>query len=107
MKQNLLALGLGFFVSDVISGGILCRDRLIYQYQPKQPILSASVSIVKTLLYSLRIQTTSATNHNEPTQDSYLATLVVRFHKQAEKINHGACVRRRSQNKGIIINQIN
>jgi len=31
----------------------------------------------------------------------------VQFHKQADKMNHGARVGRRSQNKSIIINQIN
>jgi len=31
----------------------------------------------------------------------------VRFHKQAHKMNHGACVGRRSQEKSIIFNQIN
>jgi len=31
----------------------------------------------------------------------------VRFHNQADKMNNGACVTRRSQNKSIIINQIN
>jgi len=31
----------------------------------------------------------------------------VHFRKQADKMNHGAPVSRRSRNKGIIINQIN
>jgi len=31
----------------------------------------------------------------------------VRFHKQADKMNNGARVDRRSQNKSIIINEIN
>ena len=38
----------------------------IYQYQPKQPILLALVSVEK-------MQTTCTRKHNEPSQDSYLA----------------------------------
>jgi len=73
---------------------------LIYWYRPKRTILSASAGVDKTLLYSSHIQTPCARKHNEPSQDSYLtATLQVRFHKKADKMNHGAHV--------IIINQIN
>ena len=45
----------------------------IYWYQPKRPILSASVVVDKTMLYSSRIQTTCARKHNKPSQNSYLA----------------------------------
>ena len=45
----------------------------IYRYWPKRPILSPSVGVDKTLLYSSRIQTTSVRKHNDPSQDSYLA----------------------------------
>jgi len=73
-------------------------DRPIYW-----PILSASVGVDKRLLYSLCIQTTCAREHNEASQDSYLAAgLAVAFHKQSDKINHGACVGRHSRNKNII-----
>jgi len=48
----------------------------IYHYQPKRPILLASVGVDKTLLYSSRIQTICARKHNEASQDNYLtATL--------------------------------
>jgi len=45
----------------------------MYRYRPKRPILSASVGVDETLLYSSRIQTTCARKHNKPSQDSYLA----------------------------------
>jgi len=64
---------------------VMIRDRLIYrgdiwvlpiyQYQPKQPILSASVSVDKMLLYSSCMQTTCTRKHNEPSQDSYLVAM--------------------------------
>ena len=48
----------------------------IYLYRPKRPILSASVGVDKTLLYSSHIQTICARKHNEVSQDDYLtATL--------------------------------
>jgi len=49
----------------------------IYWYRPKRPILSASVGVDKTLLYSSRIQTICARkHHNDASQDNYLtATL--------------------------------
>ena len=46
-----------------------------YRYRPKRPILSASVRVDKTLLYSTRIQTICARKHNEASLDSYLSTL--------------------------------
>jgi len=49
-------------------------DISIYRYRPKRPILSASVGVDKTLLYSSRIQTTCARKHNEASRDSYLTT---------------------------------
>jgi len=80
----------------------------IYRYQPKRPILSASVGVTKTLIYSSRIQTTCARKQNEPSQDSTLQQRQqVRFPKQADKMNHEVRVGRRSRNKSIIINQIN
>jgi len=45
---------------------------LIYRYQPKWPILSASVGIDKALLYSSLKQTTCARKHNKASQDSIL-----------------------------------
>jgi len=36
-------------------------------------LVSASVGVDKTLLYSPQIHTTCARKHNEPSQDSYLA----------------------------------
>jgi len=45
----------------------------MYWYRPKRPILSASVGVDETLLYSLRIQTTCARYQNELSQDSCLA----------------------------------
>jgi len=50
------------------------------------------------------MQTTCARKQSEKSQDSYLtATLAdVRIHKQADKINHGACVGRHNRNKSII-----
>jgi len=63
---------------------------------------------VKTLLYSLHIQTTCVRKHNKPSQDSYLAaTLAGAFNKQADKMNPEACMSHCSRNKSIIINQIN
>jgi len=89
----------------------MTRDRPIYRidiwilpihrYQPKRPIVSASVGVDKTLLYSSSMQTTCSRKHNEPSQDRLEAPL---FHKQADKMNHGACIDRRSRNKTIIIN---
>jgi len=49
---------------------------LIYRYRPKRPILSASIGVDKTLLYSTRIQTTCARKHSEPSLDSYLTTML-------------------------------
>ena len=46
----------------------------IYRYRPKRPILSPSIGVDKTLLYSSHIQTTCARKHNEASQDSYLTT---------------------------------
>jgi len=46
----------------------------IYWYRPKRPILSASIGVDKTLLYSSRIQTTYARRHNEASGNSYLTT---------------------------------
>jgi len=93
---------------------MFCRDQPIYQpsadiwvlqiyrYQPKRPILSASVGADKTLLYSSGIQTICTWKHNEASQDNYLtATLAGVVHKQADK-NHGARFGRRSRNKSII-----
>jgi len=81
---------------------------MIYRYRPKLLILSASVGVDKTLLYSSHIQTTCTRKHNEPSQDSYLsATLAGAFHKQADKLNHEERVGHHSRNKSIIINQIN
>jgi len=67
------------------------------------------VSVDKMLLYSLRIQTTCASKHYEPSQDSYLTAMLAGelSFKQADKMNHEACVNRHSRNKSIIINQIN
>jgi len=48
----------------------------IYQYQPKQLILSALVGVDKTLLYSSCIQTTCTRKHNEASQDSYFAAML-------------------------------
>jgi len=42
----------------------------------KQPILTASVGVDKTLLYSLRIQTTCSRKHKESSQDSYLPAML-------------------------------
>ena len=42
-------------------------------YRPKRLILSATVGVDKTLLYSSRMQTTCARKHNEASLDSYLA----------------------------------
>jgi len=53
------------------------------------------------------MQTTCSRNHNKASQDSYLAAKQVRFHKQEDKMNHGARVGRYNRNKGIILNQIN
>jgi len=47
---------------------------LIYWYRPKQLILSSSVGVDKTLLYSSCIQTACARKHNKPSQDSDIAT---------------------------------
>jgi len=41
----------------------------IYWYQPKWPLLSASVGVDKT-------QITCARKHNEPRRDSYLAAML-------------------------------
>jgi len=48
----------------------------IYRYRPNWPILSASVGVDKTLLYSSRMQTTCARTHKESSQDSYLAAML-------------------------------
>jgi len=45
-------------------------------YRPRRPILSASVGVGETLLYSSRIQTTCLRKHNKPSQWSYLAATV-------------------------------
>jgi len=44
------------------------------RYQPRRPILSASIGVSKTLVYSSRIQTTCTRKHNEASQGSYLTT---------------------------------
>jgi len=44
----------------------------IYLYRPRRLILSASVGVDKTLLYSSRIHTICARKDNEACQDSYL-----------------------------------
>jgi len=54
----------------------IIRDRPIYQYRLKRPKKTASVGVDKTLLYTSRMQTICARKHNEPSQDSYLATTV-------------------------------
>jgi len=70
------------YMAETMSSCSLEMVLPIYQYSPKQPILSASVSVDKTLLYSSRIQTTCARKHNEASQDSYLAKTFLVFWKK-------------------------
>ena len=75
----------------------------IYRYRPKYPILSTSVAVDKTLLYSSHIQTTCAREHNQASQQlSDSSAGRCGFYKPTGKINHGACVCHRSRNKRII-----
>jgi len=48
----------------------------VYWYWPTRPILSASVGVDKTLLYSSCTKTTCSRKHNKPSQDSYLAAML-------------------------------
>jgi len=100
------------------------RDRLIYRYRPKRPIISTSIGIDKTLLYQGLLENTvhlggpgyiphasGQLAQESTTKQVKTVTLQqrwqVRFHKQADKMNHGARIDRRRRNKSIIINQIN
>jgi len=72
-------------------------------YRPKRLILSASIGVDKTLLYSSRIQTTWARKHNEASQDSYLTTTLAGAVSQTNRqINHEAWVSCHNRNKSII-----
>ena len=69
----------------------------IYQCRPKRPILSASVGVDKTLLYSSRMQTTCARKNNEPRQDSYLAVTLAGAFSQTSRQDKSWSTRRPSQ----------
>jgi len=57
-------------LADIIGRYLGFADILV---SAKTPDLSASVSVVKTLLYFSRIQITCSRKHNKASQDSYLA----------------------------------
>jgi len=71
--------------------------------------LSEKVGVDKTLLYFSHIQTTRTykAQWTAPRQLSCSNASSVHFHQQADKMNHEARISRHSQNKSIIINQIN
>jgi len=54
------------------------------------------------LLYFSRIQTICARKHNKASQDNYLTATLAKAGSKTDKINHRACVGRRSLNKSIM-----
>jgi len=66
-----------FIIKAALGTKGISRDRPIwvlpiYRYRPKRTILSASIGVGRTLLYSSLNQTTCARKHNEASQDSIL-----------------------------------